>query len=391
MRLPILSVILLAIPAVLSQAQVHKVTGQKNAGTYIIKMKKGASRTSLISKLGGDGKIGHKYGTRTINGFSAGLDDAKLKLVRENPDVEAVYEDGIATIAGFISQTDAPWGLERISHVPKITAHSTALSYNYTRDESQGAGVDVYVLDTGINVDHVEFEGRAKWGASFSTAYPAQVDNHGHGTHCAGTVGSRAYGVAKEANIIAVKVLGDNGSGAWSDIIAGIDYVVQQKPLTGHPTIISMSIQGGVYTPVDDAVATATAAGVHFIVASGNMATNVNNDSPGRAPSAVTVGATDIDDARLIYSNYGELVDIHAPGHNVLSTYIGSTTASATFSGTSMAAPHVAGLAAYIIGLQGDMTPAALSTYLQSTAITGVVTGLLDNTPNLLAYNGAPA
>jgi len=381
------SVVLLFAPLVMGEARFERVQGEKNHGSYIVKMKQGLSRSSVLSKIG-ESSVKYKYNKELINGFAGKFDEKTLALVRADPDVEAVYEDGIASIAALATQTNAPWGLERISKAAKITAHSNSLSYTYTRDTLEGQGVDVYVLDTGVYVEHVEFEGRARWGASFSSTSPAQVDNHGHGTHCAGTIGSRAYGVAKKASIIAVKVLSDGGSGAWSDIIAGMNYVIQQKAITGRPSVISMSIGGGGYQPVDDAVVSVTNAGIHFIVAAGNNNGDTANYSPGRAPSAVTVGAMDINDAKASFSNYGSLVDIHAPGVNVISSYIGSTTATGTLSGTSMATPHVAGLVAYLISLYGDKTPANMSAYLQSTSIKNAITGLPSGTVNYLATNG---
>lgn len=379
------------LPAVWGQAKIQSFNGEKVPGSYIVKMKDGADPAPLISELGGEEAVSQKYDGNVFNGFAAELDPAALATVRRNPNVQILYENGMASTAAFVTQNDATWGLERISKAAPIVPHDNPFSYNYTRDDRDGQGVDVYVLDTGIYVEHNEFEGRARWGASFSTSFPDQVDNHGHGTHCAGTVGSRKYGVAKKASLIAVKVLGDDGFGSWSDIIAGIEWTVQQAAASGRPSVISISIQGGGYDPVDQAAAAAVAAGVHFVVAAGNFNDNVQGYSPGRSPTALTVGATDISDAKASFSNYGALVDIQAPGVDVYSTYIGGPDSFASLSGTSMATPHVAGLVAYFISLNGNSSPAAMIDYVRSVGLSGVITGLPADTVNILAQNGVKA
>jgi len=273
------------------------------------------------------------------------------------------------------TQTDAPWGLQRISQDAKLSnQNDAALTFTYNYDDSAGSGTDVYVVDTGINTAHVEFEGRARWGATFG-GY-ANADGNGHGTHCAGTIGSRRYGVAKKTNLIAVKILSDAGSGAVSDIVSGLNWVASSVKSSGRPSVVSMSLGGGASTPLDNAVASLTGAGIHVAVAAGNSGTDAGSTSPARAPSAVTVGATGISDAKPSWSNYGSVVDIWAPGLNVISTWMGSTTATNSISGTSMATPHIAGLIAYLAAKDGNISPAAMTTKLQSLSVKGVISGI---------------
>ncbi|KAF9523113.1 serine protease [Crepidotus variabilis] len=356
----------------------------KTSGRHIITLKQGASKNGLISKVALPGNdITHQWDI--INGFAGQFNDETLNAFRADPDVESVTEDGIMHIFG--TQTNAPWGLGRISTTPKLTNQDfEALTFNYTyADDKLGSGVDIYVVDTGIRTTHVTFGGRARWGATFGPY--ASLDGHGHGTHCAGTAAGVQYGVAKKASLIAVKVLGDDGFGPWSDIISGLQYVKNQAATSGRPSIVSISIGGEVSQPVDDAVASLTAAGVHVVAAAGNDNNDAENTSPARTPSAVTVGATSIEDYRSPFSNYGAVVDIWAPGQFVISSWNTSDTATNILSGTSMAAPHVAGLIAYIIARDGNDTPAAITTKLQNQAVKGRLPGMPPNTVDYLAHN----
>jgi cerevisin len=217
--------------------------------------------------------------------------------------------------------------------------------------------VDVYVIDTGINIKHVEFQGRASWGKTIPLN-DIDIDGNGHGTHCAGTIASRKYGVAKQAHVIAVKVLGTNGSGTMSDVIAGVQWAVQAARAKAvragaehKGSVANMSLGGGKSVSLDRAVDAAVDAGLHFAVAAGNDDQDACNYSPAASQNAVTVGASTLGDERAYFSNHGKCVDVFAPGLNILSTYIGSETATNTLSGTSMASPHTAGLIAYLLSL----------------------------------------
>ena len=225
------------------------------------------------------------------------------------------------------TQEDAPWGLARIS-----SAKPGGTTYTY--DESAGEGVCAYSLDTGVDIEHPEFEGRAIWAKNFAGG--SDKDGQGHGTHTAGTMASKTYGVAKKAKILAVKVLDDNGSGSNSGIIAGMEYVVKDAPQRDCPkgAVVNMSLGGGFSQAINDAAAGITGAGIFLAVAAGNDASNSAQYSPASEKSACTVGATDAKDALADFSNFGQVVDILAPGVGVLSTVPGGKTEE--MDGTSM-------------------------------------------------------
>ncbi|KXN84282.1 hypothetical protein AN958_12788 [Leucoagaricus sp. SymC.cos] len=345
---------------------VEKYDGE-TTGRYIVTFKSGVNKYAL--NLAG---VTHTW-DGTLNGFAGQFDEETVDSLRSNPDVETITEDGV--MHTFVTQANAPWGLSRLSSSTKLRNQDTsALTFSYTYDASAGSGVDIYIVDTGVFTAHSQFGGRASWGATFG-GY-ADADGNGHGTHCAGTAAGSQFGVAKSANIIAVKVLSDAGSGAVSDIVSGLNFVTSQASFTGRPSIVSMSLGGSASTSLDNAVASLTSAGIHVAVAAGNDNSNAGNTSPARAPSAVTVGASTIADARASFSNFGSVVDVFAPGQNVISAWIGSTTATNNISGTSMATPHIAGLIAYLIGLQGNISPAAMSSKVQSLSLKDVLTGI---------------
>jgi oryzin len=230
-----------------------------------------------------------------------------------------------------LMQLNAPWGLGRISH--RTPSYS-----DYYWDSTSGQNVRVYVVDSGIQTSHAEFEGRAVWGANL-VAGSADVDENGHGTHVAGTVGGKTFGVARKATLVAVKVLKADGSGSYSDIIAGIEWAVSNATALGivNKSVINMSVGGLVSPALNNAVKQATDAGITFVVAAGNSNRDAIAYSPASAPSAITVGASDGTDQRAWFSNWGLSVDLFAPGVAVLSSVIGSSnTGTAYYTGTSM-------------------------------------------------------
>ncbi|KAI0319122.1 serine protease [Amylostereum chailletii] len=319
-----------------------------------------------------------------INAYAGKFDEATLTSLRASPDVEAIEEDGIMHAFETVTEINAPWGLARLSQDGPVSGSDSALDHSYSYDSSGGAGVDVYVVDTGISTTHSDFGGRASLGAVFGSSQ--NVD--GNGTHVSGTVAGTQYGrVAKAASLIAVKVLSDSGSGAISDIISGLNFVASSASSSGRPSIATMSLGGGASTALDNAVASLTGQGIHVTVAAGNSATDASSTSPARAPSANTVGASTISDSIASFSNFGSVVDIFAPGLDVTSAWIGSDTATNTISGTSMATPHVAGLIAYLIGLNGNSSPADMSNLLKSTAVQDALSAIPSGTQNLLARN----
>ncbi|CAE6371467.1 unnamed protein product [Rhizoctonia solani] len=306
-----------------------------------------------------------------------------LEAARARSDIEFIEEDQIMRTTAV--QENAPWGLQRISSAQALPAGSraNALTFSYTFNETAGKGVDVYVIDTGINTEHESFEGRASFG--FAAQGQPKVDDQGHGTHCAGTIASKDFGVAKAANVIAVKVLGADGSGATSDIVDGIQFAMQSAQQSGRPSVISMSLGGGVSRALDSAVTAAVGAGMHVVVAAGNEAADANTSSPARAPAVITVGASTITDQVASFSNFGQGVDIFAPGQQIISTFIGSTTARQILSGTSMACPHVAGMVASILSSEGQITPAQMAQRLKGLGTTDALTRVPRGTTNLVA------
>ena len=298
----------------------------------------------------------------------------------------------------------SPWGLARVSHRDALS-FGTFNKYLYAADG--GEGVDVYVIDTGTNTDHVDFEGRAHWGKTIPSG-DEDVDGNGHGTHCSGTIAGKKYGVAKKAKVYAVKVLRSNGSGTMADVVAGVEFAAKshmdqvkaakngkRKGFKGSAA--NMSLGGGKTKALDDIVDAAVKAGIHFAVAAGNDNADACNYSPAASKLAVTVGASGIDDSRAYFSNYGKCTDIFAPGLSILSTWIGSKYATNTISGTSMASPHICGLLAYYLSLQpaedseysvAPITPEKLKKNMLSIATVGALTDMPKDTPNLLAWNG---
>ncbi|KAJ7292968.1 serine protease [Mycena rebaudengoi] len=383
MHFSLLTVLALIVPALAAVTPalktVTRVSGAKKEGSYIVTFKDGTVRAAAFNEA-----VTYSY-TPLFNGFAANLDTDALNALRADPDVESIEEDGI--MHTFVTQTNAPWGLSRLSQDARLNSTSTtALTYPYTYDaNAAGNGVDVYIVDTGVFTAHTQFEGRARWGDTFGPY--ADADGNGHGTHCAGTVAGVRFGVAKKASIIAVKVLSDAGSGSVSDIVAGLSFVRTSAAASRRPSIVSMSLGGGASSALDSAVASLTAAGVHVVVAAGNDNADAGSTSPARSPSAITVGASTITDARSSFSNFGSVVDVFAPGTSITSSWIGSTSATNTISGTSMATPHVAGLAAYLISLNGNTSPAALSTSIKALSVKGALSGVPSGTLNDLANN----
>lgn len=316
------------------------------------------------------------------------LSDQAVTALRADPSVAYVEADQIAHIV--TDQTGATWGLDRVDqHALPLTT-----TYSYFAD---GTGVHVYIIDTGINFGHAEFGGRATTGVDQVTAGGTAADCNGHGTHVAGTVGGGQFGIAKNVSLHAVRVLDCGGSGTFSGVIAGIDWVTANH---ASPAVANMSLGGGFSQALNDAVTNSIAAGVTYAVAAGNgnafgIPQNACNSSPASTPNALTVGATDINDREASFSNFGSCVDLQAPGVGITSAWYTSNTATNTISGTSMATPHVAGAAAAYLSATPAASPAQVSTALTSSATVGAVTGLQTGTANLLLYtafigNGSP-
>eukprot|EP01119_Soliformovum_irregulare_P007519 TRINITY_DN19956_c0_g1_i1.p1 TRINITY_DN19956_c0_g1~~TRINITY_DN19956_c0_g1_i1.p1 ORF type:complete len:418 (+),score=95.06 TRINITY_DN19956_c0_g1_i1:16-1269(+) len=282
------------------------------------------------------------------------------------------------------TQSNAPWGLDRTDQ------RNLPLSGTYTTGGIDGTGVDVHVLDTGVYAAHTNFGGRVRAGYdAIGDGAATTTDCQGHGTHVAGTIGGSTFGIAKNVQIYASRVLGCDGRGSTSGIISAIRWAVAMS--TSRRKVINMSLGGaGTSTSLDQAVADATSRGVVVVVAAGNENQDACNVSPARAPSAITVMASDRSDVRGSFSNYGSCADIIAPGVNIVSASHQSTTGAAGMSGTSMAAPHVAGVAALVLQAFPSYTPAQVANHIISTSTTGKFSNLPANSPNRLLFWSRP-
>lgn len=315
-------------------------------------------------------ELTYKY---AIKGFSTRLTATAIEEFRRNPNVKYIEQNQVIQLVA--TQTGATWGLDRIDQANLPL--STTYVYNTT-----GSTVDAYIFDTGVRSDHAEFGGRVTGGFSAIAAEPTPEDGNGHGTHVAGTVGGTTYGVAKSVNIIPVKVLSATGSGTNAGVIAGLDWAAQHH--TTRPAVGNMSLGGGISTALDDAVRRCVTDGIVMAVAAGNSNLDASTASPARVQQAITVGSTTSADAKSSFSNFGSIVDIHAPGSLITSAWFTSSTALNTISGTSMATPHVAGAAALYLEYAPGSTPAQVETALKQFSAVGRITGLPAGTVNNL-------
>lgn len=311
-----------------------------------------------------------------VKGFAAMLPATAIEALQNNPNVKYIEQDQVATLV--TTQTNPPsWGLDRIDQ-PSLPLDATYV-YNYT-----GSTLDAYIFDTGIRFGHEDFGGRAATGYDAITPGGTAEDANGHGTHVAGTVGGTKYGVAKAIQLYAVRVLGANGSGTYTQVVAGLDWAVGHH--TTKPAVGNMSLGGGASSTLDVAVRNVVADGIVLCVAAGNSYADAINYSPARVAEAITVGATSGSDGFASFSNYGSIVDILAPGVSITSAWYTSNTATNTISGTSMATPHVAGAAALYLEANPGFTPAQVEAGLKSNASINKISGVPAGTVNFLLY-----
>lgn len=308
-----------------------------------------------------------------IHGGVYQMTSSEKEQLEKDPRVAYVEKDEYVSINA--AQVQATWGLDRIDQ-PELPLNG---SYEYNANES--SEVNVYVIDTGVQISHNDFNGRAKHGYDTVDSDNDAIDCNGHGTHVAGTIASTTYGVAKNVNIYGVRVLGCRGGGAYSDVIEGIEWVTANHK---KPAVTNMSLGGPTSRAIDEAVTASIQAGVTYVLAAGNSNTDACNSSPARVSQAITVGSTDRYDSRSSFSNYGVCVDIFAPGSDITSTWIGSNQSTKTISGTSMAAPHVAGVVARYLSSHPDATPDQVRSALIQGAVTDKIERAGSQSPNLL-------
>ena len=325
----------------------------------------------------GIGQVHFRY-RAALKGFAATLLAPALEGVRRNPNVEFVEADGLAYAIG--TQTNPPsWGLDRVDQ------HALPLNQSYSYD-ADGTGVRAYIIDTGILFLHQEYVGRASSGYDYIDNDADASDCHGHGTHVAGTVGGNTTGIAKKVTLIAVRVLDCSGSGSYSAVIAGVDWVTNDHNTLRTPAVANMSLGGPVSSSLNQAVTNSISAGVVYAVAAGNSNADACATSPASTPKALTIGATGSNDARASFSNYGSCVDLFAPGVGITSSTMTGTNTYASWSGTSMATPHVAGVAALYLSANPTATPAQVESAIKGGATPNLVTDPVGS-PNLLLYS----
>ncbi|CAI7650120.1 unnamed protein product [Penicillium viridicatum] len=374
------------------------LTGDADAvvpGSYIVVMNDGVSNavfethrnwaTTVHSRIGrrkdGESGPGKDFDINGMKGYTASFDDPTAKEIASDPAVKYVEPDMVVNATANVVQRNAPsWGLPRISSKkPGAT--------DYTYDSTAGEGIVVYGVDTGIDIKHSDFGGRAKWGTN--TVDTDNTDGNGHGTHTASTMVGSKFGVAKKATIVAVKVLGGDGGGTNSGVIAGMEWAVKDaksRGVTGK-SVMNMSLGGGFSRAMNDAAANVVKSGVFLSVAAGNDGQDASNSSPASAPDVCTVAASTSSDGSASFTNFGSVVDVYAPGESITAAYPGG--GSKTLSGTSMAAPHVAGAAAYLMALEG-VTSGKACARIAELAISSI-SGAPSGTTKKLLFNGIGA
>ncbi len=345
--------------------------GRAVQGSYIVVLKEGADPASVAAVAGASPR--HLY-TSALNGFAATLNQGQLNALQHNPHEEDVEQDQLMQYAA--TQSGATWGIDRIDQ----RARPLSGTYTYT---STGSGVRAYIIDSGINPSHTQFGTRAQ--ISYDATGGNGVDCNGHGTHVAGTVGGSTYGVAKGVLLRAVRVGTCGSSLSTSDIVEGIDWVRANHI---KPAVANMSLGGGASSSLNTAVSNLINAGVYAVVAAGNSNTDACNGSPSGVAAAMVVAASTSTDAKASYSSWGTCVDLYAPGSSITSAWYSSTTATSTISGTSMAAPHVTGVAALYKATSGDASQSTINSWLVNNSTANVITGNVSGTPNRLLFKG---
>lgn len=327
---------------------------------------------ALMNQLGGSTK--HTY-QHALKGFSARMSPVALENLKRAKGIKRIEVDAVGKLDATI--TPRSWGQDRLDQ--RVLPLDN--SYSFT---TNGSGVRVYIVDTGVNPDHQEFAGRMLPGY---TAFGDGIttDCHGHGTHVAGTTAGATVGVAPGASIVPVRVASCTGSVSWSNLIAALDWIAAQKNANRSvPMVANISLGGSLSTSLNDAVNRTVQAGVVIALSAGNSGADACTQSPAAAANGLTVGGTESNDSRASWSNWGSCVDIFAPGGGILSAAFSSTTGYTTMSGTSMAAPHVAGVAALILSTYPSYTPSQVRASMVAGGTANVVTNAGTGSPNVL-------
>ena len=351
-------------------------------GRYLVSFTQGADVATEAQSLRSQGvRVGRTF-SAALRGAAITATKAQAAALAHSPRVSLMEPDSPVSVSDI--QQSPPWGLDRIDQ------RALPLSGTFT-PSSSGAGVSAYVIDTGVLAENTDFGGRVAAGWTAIADGKGSSDCNGHGTHVAGIIAGKTFGVAKAASVVPVRVLGCDGSGYDSDVIAGLDWIASQHA-AGAPAVANLSIGGATSTILDNAVKGIINDGVTAVVAAGNAAVDACTTSPARVPEALTVAASDSSDRQAGFSNYGSCVDLYAPGVGIQSDWDTSTTSAATLSGTSMASPHVAGAAALALSRNPQQTPAAVAADITSAATQGAVTNVSAGTPNRLLFTStAPA
>lgn len=370
----------------------HPISGQ-----YVVVLNDNTTNVpSVVNDVAGSGKVLATYKS-ALKGFAIKTSAKEAKRIANDPNVAYVQQDGIVkttddvgvNVNQFVpAPPDSFWGLNRIDQ--RVTPSNGSGTYTWVYS---GAGVNAYVIDTGILTTHTQFSGRATFDFTASDAGNPGVDCNGHGTHVSGTIGGNTYGVAKNVRLHAVKVLNCVGSGSFSGVIQGVDFVTANAV---KPAVANMSLGGGNFLPLDIAVNNSIESGVTYSVSAGNNNSDACLSSPASTLAAITVGSTGnafntvspISDNRSSFSNYGPCLDVFAPGAEIRSAYIGSNTNAETLNGTSMASPHVAGVAALILQKVPTANPMAVRNYITSFSTKSTVVDPGPGSPNRLLYAG---
>jgi subtilisin family serine protease len=347
------------------------------AGRYLVKFVPGTDADAQATTLAGLGINVVQVYRSVFSGVAVVADTSVVDQLWADPSVARIEPDRLMTHSA-VDQPNPPWGLDRVDQ----RALPASKTYTYS---STGAGVNAYVIDSGIYAAHVDFGGRVRPGFTTVVDGRGTDDCFGHGTHVAGILGGQTYGVAKAVSLVAVRVLDCNGATTESQLIDGLDWVISDHQ-AGVPAVANISIGGPPSVLLDSAVQALVDDGVSVSVAAGNSGLSACGSSPGRVPSVLTVAASNPADTRPSFSNWGPCVDLFAPGFSILSAAITSPTASAIQTGTSMSAPHVAGAAALLLSVQPSFTPSQVTNTLLANATPGVITSAGSTTPNRLLF-----